>query len=83
MAKPASPWIQVAAFSDIPGGEAKAVRLEVVAALRCLTSMDGSTPPTTSAPIAFTFGGAVLGRRIHRMRWWPSVPRRTHLHSSG
>src|SRR5580765_2136323 len=27
MAKPASPWIQVAAFSDIPGGEAKAVRL--------------------------------------------------------
>jgi nitrite reductase/ring-hydroxylating ferredoxin subunit len=27
MAKPASQWIQVAAFSDIPTGEAKAVRL--------------------------------------------------------
>jgi hypothetical protein len=49
----------VAAFSDIPGGEAKAVRLEMVAASRCLTSMDGSTPPTTSVPYGLSLPAAV------------------------
>jgi len=51
MAKPASQWIQVAAFRDIPTGEAKGCPAgRWGAASRCSISMDESTPLTTSAP---------------------------------